>query len=196
MNNVKAHSRSVLKAAACALALAACGCGAEPGADEASVAEATVQPLTTNLLAGPWQFASEDFEPPTFNASSVYNVSGNTIHFTYQGKGVFTVSGPAISGIHFTQPVPVVPGGAYRLRLDVTNVVGATPALFAASLSGATAPSSLLPIVGNASGTIDFVVTSPPGGSPSIELVNKPLTVRPGVGIQNFTVTATLTKTN
>ena len=195
MNYLKAYSRSVLEAAACVVALAVCGCGAEPGGDEASISEAS-QPLVTNLLAGPWQFASEDFDPPTFNAASVYNVNGNAINFTYQGKGPFTVSGPAISGIHFTQPVALVQGGAYRLQLDVSNVVGATPALFSATLSGAAAPTSLLPIVGNASGSIDFVVNAPPGASPSIELINKPLTVRPGIGIQNFSVTATLTKTN
>lgn len=193
MNNMK-HIRTVLKTAACVLALAATGCGAEAGTDEAP--ESAVQPLGTNLLAGPWQFASEDFDPPTFNAASVYSVSGNAINFTYQGKGPFTVSGPAISGIHFTQPVSLVQGGTYRLQLDVTNLVGASPELFSARLSGAADPTSLLPIIGNASGTIDFAVTAPPGASPTIELINKPITVRPGIGIQNFTVTATLTKTN
>jgi hypothetical protein len=43
---------------------------------------------------------------------------------------------------------------------------------------------------------IDFNVTSSPGATPTIELVNKPISVCPGVGVQNFTVTATLTKTN
>lgn len=193
MNNVK-HFRTVLKTAACVLALAATGCGADTGTDETPAS--AVQPLGTNLLAGPWQFASEDFDPATFNAAQVYNVSGNAINFTYQGRGPFTVSGPAISGIHFTQPVALVQGGSYRLRLDVTNLVGASPELFSARLSGAADPTSLLPIIGNASGSIDFVVTAPPGASPAIELINKPITVRPGIGIQNFTVTATLTKTN
>jgi len=188
--------RSILKAAACALALVTCACGAEPSAQDSSVSEARVQELTSNLLQGPWQFSSEDFDPPSFDASTVYTISGNSINFTYQGKGPFTVTGPAISGIHFTQAAPVEQGGTYQLKLDVTNIVGAQPELFWASLSGATPPSSLLPIVGNASGTIDFSVTSPPGASPVIELLNKPITVRPGIGLQNFTVAATLTRTN
>jgi len=193
---VNVEPRSILTVAGCMLALVTCACGAEPSAQEASVSDAKVQELTSNLLQGPWQFSSEDFDPPSFNASTVYAISGNSINFTYQGKGPFTVTGPAISGIHFTQAAPIEQGGAYRLQLDVTNIVGAQPELFSASLSGAAPPSSLLPIVGNASGTIDFVVTSPPGASPVIELLNKPITVRPGIGLQNFSVAATLTRTN
>jgi hypothetical protein len=192
-NLMKVAPRNALKAAVCALVLATSACGA----DESTGIEATTQALGSNLLAGPWQFASENFDPPSFNASTVYSVSGNSINLTYQGKGPFTVSGPApSSGIHFTQPVQVVQGGAYRLQLIVTNLVGASPTLFWANLSGATAPSSTLPIIGNASGTIDFVVSSAPGATPTIELVNTPITVRPGIGLQNFTLNATLTKTN
>jgi hypothetical protein len=194
---VKGRSRSVLKAAAWALALTASACGVGPAAEEPGASESTVQGLSSNLLAGPWQFSSENFDPPSFNASTVYSVNGNSINFTYQGKGPFMVTGPApTSGIHFTQPVQVVQGGAYRLQLTVTNIVGAQPELFWANLSGATPPSSTLPIIGNATGTIDFVVSSPPGATPTIELVNTPITVRGGIGLQNFTVTATLTQTN
>jgi len=193
---INVRPRSILNAAACMVALATCACGAEPGTQDSSVSKSSSQELTSNLLPGPWQFSSEDFDPPTFNAATVYSINGNSLSFTYQGKGPFTVTGPAISGIHFTQSVPIEQGGAYRLQLDVTNVVGAQPELFWASLSGATPPSSLLPIFGNASGTIDFVVTSPPGPSPTIELLNKPITVRPGIGLQNFNVAATLTRTN
>jgi hypothetical protein len=194
---MKVRAGSILEAAACALALATSACGAAPSAEDSSAIDSTTQELSSNLLAGPWQFASENFDPASFNASTVYGVNGNAINFTYQGKGPFTVTGPApSSGIHFTQPVQVVQGGAYRLELSVTNLVGASPTLFWASLSGATSPSSTLPIIGNATGVIDFVVSSAPGATPTIELVNTPITVRPGIGLQNFTVTATLTKTN
>jgi hypothetical protein len=179
------------------LALFASACGAEPAAKDDLTTEPAARELSSNLLAGPWQFASEDFDPPSFNAATVYSVNGNSINFTYQGKGPFFVTGPApTSGIHFKQPVQIVQGGAYRLQLTVTNIVGAQPELFWANLSGATAPTSTLPIVGNATGTIDFVVSSPPGANPTIELVNTPITVRGGIGLQNFTVTATLTQTN
>lgn len=195
MKNVQL--RSVVKTGACVLALFASACGAEPATQDVSPAEPTVRELSSNLLAGPWQFASEDFDPPSFNAATVYSINGNSINFAYQGKGPLYVTGPAPnSGIHFTQPVQVVQGGTYRLQLTVTNIVGAQPELFWANLSGATAPSSTLPIVGNATGTIDFVVSSPPGSNPTIELVNTPITVRGGIGLQNFTVTATLTQTN
>jgi hypothetical protein len=30
---------------------------------------------------GPWRFASEDFEPPTFDASTTYSIQGNSIIF-------------------------------------------------------------------------------------------------------------------
>src|SRR5689334_7184551 len=101
----KAQPRSILKAAACALALASSACSATDAGDP-SASESIVQELGPNLLSGPWQFASENFDPPTFNASSVYSVNGNSINFTYQGKGPFTVTGPApSSGIHFTHPV-------------------------------------------------------------------------------------------
>jgi hypothetical protein len=163
----KVQPRSVFKAAACVLALVTSACSAAPDAEDPSVTESTVEQLSSNLLAGPWQFASEDFNPASFNASSVYAVNGNSISFTYQGKGPFSVSGPApTSGIHFTQPVQVVQGGAYRLQLTVTNLVGASPTLFWANLSGATTPSSTLPLFGNGSGTIDFVVSSVPGATP------------------------------
>jgi hypothetical protein len=192
-NIVRLATRSISSVTLCAVALAVSACGAQNGADEANVVGSTTEALG---LAGPWQFSSEDFDPPTFNAASVYTIHGNSIDFAYQGKGPFSVTGPAISGIHFKQPVDVVQGGTYRLQLDVTNLVGASPTLFWASVSGATPPSSLVPIVGNASATIDFAVTAAPGASPTIELLNKPITVRPGIGLQNFTVTATLTKTN
>jgi hypothetical protein len=187
MTNVRFQSIVAIAA----LALAASACGAEP------TAEPSTQALSSNLLAGPWQFASEDFDPPSFNAATVYSIAGNSINFTYQGKGPFMVTGPApTSGIHFKQPVQIVQGGAYRLQLTVTNIVGAQPELFWANLSGATPPSSTLPIIGNATGTIDFVVSSPPGSNPTIELVNTPITVRGGIGLQNFSVAATLTQTN
>jgi hypothetical protein len=195
MTNVKV--RSIVKVSGCVLALFASACGADPDALNASGTERTVQGLSSNLLAGPWVFAFENFDPSSFNASTTYSINGNSINFTYQGKGPFFVTGPApTSGIHFTQPVQVVQGGAYRLQLTVTNIVGAQPELFWANLSGATPPSSTLPIVGNATGTIDFVVSSPPGANPTIELVNTPITVRGGIGLQNFTVAATLTQTN
>jgi hypothetical protein len=198
MNDVvKGKLRSIVKAGACALSLFGSACGAEPATQNVNGSESTVQEPSSNLLAGPWQFSSENFDPPSFNASTVYSINGNSINFTSQGKGPFMVTGPApTSGIHFTQPVQIVQGGAYPLQLTVANIVGAQPELFWANLSGATPPSSTLPIVGNATGTIDFVVSSPPGANPTIELVNTPITVRGGIGLQNFTVAATLTQTN
>ena len=188
----KLLSRTALEVAVVALALSTSACGAETDAAGPNELGSSTEALA---LSGPWQFSSEDFEPPSLNVSSLYSVNGNSINFTYQGKAL-TVSGPAVSGIHFTQPVSVVQGGAYRLQLTVTNLVGASPTLFAASLSGAAPASTLVPVFGNSSATIDFAVTASPGPSPTIELINKPLTVRPGVGLQNFTVTATLTQTN
>ena len=157
----------------------------------------TVDSACSNLLSGPWVFSSEDFEPPTFDASTVYSVSGNSIAFTYSGK-LFTISGTGLTGIRFKQPVSVVQGGHYRLRLDISNATGASTTLFAASLSGAAPPTDFLPIdaFSNPSGAIDLNVTSAPGANPVLEIVNKPITVFPGAGVQDFTVTATLTKTN
>lgn len=156
----------------------------------------TLDSQCANLLSGPWQFKSENFEPPTFDASSVYSVAGNAINFTYQGKQ-FTTSGSG-HPITFKQPVSVVQGGHYRLRLDVTNGQGATATIWWATLSGAAAADAPIDIdsYSNPSGTIDFDVTAAPGANPTIELSNAPITVFPGVGVQNFTVTATLTKTN
>ena len=155
----------------------------------------TVDSACGNLLKSSWAFSSEDFEPPTFDASTVYSVNGNGIVFTYQGK-LFTISGPQISGIHFKQPVQLVQGGKYRLRLDISNFSGASTTVWWASLSGAAAPTDFVTADSNGSTAIDFTVTAAPGATPVIELVNKPITVFPGAGVQNFTVTATLTKTN
>ena len=157
----------------------------------------TVDSACPNRLTGPWLFSSEDFEPPTFDASTVYSISGNSIAFSYIGKA-FTISGTGLTGIRFKQPVQVVQGGHYRLRLDISNATGASTTLFAASLSGAAPPTDFLPIdaFSNPSGAIDFDVTGVPGANPVIEIVNKPITVFPGAGVQDFTVTATLTKTN
>ncbi len=154
----------------------------------------TLDSTCANLLKGPWAFSSEDFDPPSFDASTVYSINGNSIAFTYIGKS-FTLPG-TVSGIHFKQAAPVTLGGHYRLRLDVSNLSGASITLFAANLSGAAGPTDLTPIDGNGSGAIDFDVTSAPGSAPVIELINKPLSAFPGVGLNNFTVKATLTKTN
>lgn len=156
----------------------------------------TLDSQCANLLSGPWQFKSENFDPPSFDASSVYSVAGNAINFTYQGKQ-FTVSGSG-HPITFKQPVAVVQGGHYRLRLDVTNGAGASATIWWATLSGAASAADAIDIdtFNNPSGTIDFDVTAAPGANPTIELSNAPITVFPGVGVQNFTVTATLTKTN
>lgn len=147
-----------------------------------------------NLLSGPWQFASEDFNPPTFDASTTYSISGNSIVFTYQGKQFINAG----RGLHFKQAVPVVQGGHYRLRLDVSNAAGASATIWWGALSGAaSAPEALnIDAYNNPSGVIEFDVTSAPGANPTLELTNAPISVFPGVGVQNFTVTATLTKTN
>jgi len=155
----------------------------------------TVDSVCGNLLKGPWAFSSEDYEPPSFDASTVYSVSGNSIRFTYQGKQ-FTVSAPIPSGTHFKQAVPVVQGGRYRLRLDASDVAGASSTVYWASISGATPMTDYVSANGNGSVAIDFDVTSAPGAAPVIELVNHPISVFPGVGVQDFTVTATLTKIN
>jgi len=91
-----------------------------------------------------------------------------------------------------------VQGGHYRLRLDDSNASGASATLFWGILSGAAASDTPIDIdtFNNPSGVIDFDVTSSPGPNPTIELINSPISVFPGVGVQNFTVTATLTKTN
>ena len=155
----------------------------------------TVDSACNNLLKGPWSYLSDEFEPPTFDVTTTYSVSGNSIVFTYQGK-LFTISGPALSGIHFTQPAAVVQGGHYRLRLDVSNLSGATTTVWWASLSGAAAPTDFVTTDSNGSVAIDFDVASAPGALPVIQLLNKPITVFPGAGVQDFTVKATLTKTN
>ena len=156
----------------------------------------TVDSDCGNLLNGPWLYTSADFSP-VLDPATTYAISGNRIDFKYSGKS-FLVTGSGISGAHFTQPVSVVQSGSYRLRLDVSNSTGASTAVFWASISGAVSPTEFLGIDGlsNPSGTIDFTVSSAPGSNPVIELINKPITVFPGVGVQDFTVTATLTKTN
>jgi hypothetical protein len=157
----------------------------------------TVDSACGNLLAGPWVFSSEDFDPPTFDASTTYAISGNTIVFTYSGKQFITTGTVVPTGAHFKQVVPaVVQGGRYRLRLDVTSYSGASTTVWWASLSGAAAPADYFTADGVGSAAIDFTVSSAPGATPTLELVNKPITVFPGVGVQDFTVTATLTKTN
>jgi hypothetical protein len=157
----------------------------------------TVDSACSNLLKGPWAFSSEDFDPPTFDASTVYSISGNSIAFTYTGK-LFTITGTGIDGIHFKQPVSVVQGGHYHLRLDISNATGASTTVWWASLSGAASPTdfSTIDAINDPSGAIDFDVTAAPGAAPVLELVNKPITVFPGAGVQDFTVKATLTKTN
>jgi hypothetical protein len=155
----------------------------------------TVDSTCTNLLNGPWVFSSEDFDPPTFDTSTVYSISGNSIAFTYQGKS-FTLPNIIPAGAHFKQGVSVVQGGHYRLRLDISNLSGATATVWWASLSGAAVPTDYVTADSDGSVAIDFVVSSAPGASPTIELVSKPISVFPGVGVQDFTVTATLTKTN
>jgi hypothetical protein len=157
----------------------------------------TLDSACANLLAGPWVFSSEDFDPPTFDASTTYSISGNKIVFTYSGKQ-FIVSGAGVpTGAHFKQVVPaVVQGGRYRLRLDVISYSGASTTVWWASLSGAAAPTDYFTADGVGSAAIDFTVSSAPGATPTLELVNKPIGVFPGVGVQDFTVTATLTKTN
>jgi hypothetical protein len=94
--------------------------------------------------------------------------------------------------------VPVVQGGHYRLRLDISNATGASTTVWWASLSGAASATdfSTIDAINDPSGAIDFNVTAAPGASPVLELVNKPITVFPGAGVQDFTVKATLTKTN
>jgi hypothetical protein len=155
----------------------------------------TIDASCANLLKGPWVFSSEDFDPPSFDASTVYSISGNSIVFTYQGKS-FTLPGTIPSGVHFKQAVSVVQGGHYRLRLDISNYSGASTTVWWAGLSGAAAATDFSTADSNGSVAIDFDVTSAPGATPTIELVNKPISVFPGVGVQDFTVTATLTKTN
>jgi hypothetical protein len=157
--------------------------------------QGTIDSTCANLLKAPWVFSSEDFDPPTFDASTVYSISGNSIVFTYQGKQ-FTLPGTIPSGAHFKQPVAVVQGGHYRLRLDISNYSGASTTVWWASLSGAVAATDYSSADSNGSVAIDFNVTSAPGATPAIELVNHPISVFPGVGVQDFTVTATLTKTN
>lgn len=147
-----------------------------------------------NALVGPWQLSSEDIDPSTFDVSTLYTVRGNTIDFKYSGKS-FTLNGDAPRGLHFTQPVSVVQGGTYRLRLDVTSVSGASTTVFNARISGSGAFKEAT-VNGVGSNAIDLAVTSAPGTSPTIELVSTPITVFPGAGVQDYTVTTTLYKTN
>jgi hypothetical protein len=156
----------------------------------------TLDSACPNLLPGPWRFKSSDLQPSTLDPSTFYSVSGNGISFAYSGKSFTVPYPPPIAGLHFTQSVSVVQGGQYRLRLDVSNLSGATTTLFWASLSGAASPADFITIDGNSSGAIDFTVSAAPGPTPVLELVNKPLTAFPGFGLQDFTVKATLTRTN
>ncbi|RYZ02146.1 MAG: discoidin domain-containing protein [Myxococcales bacterium] len=159
-----------------------------------------------NLLAGAWALSEENVEPPTFDVSSLYRVTDNRIDFRYQGKP-FTVVGAPPLGLHFTQPVEVVQGGRYRLRLDVTNVGGATTTMFHARLSGGPSATeqdttpwltiwTLSRPGGTGSSIIELEVSTPLGAAPQLELVSTPNTVYPGVGVQDFNVLATFTKVN
>jgi hypothetical protein len=155
----------------------------------------TIDSTCTNLLAGPWVYSSEDYDPPSFDVSTTYQIQGNQIVFTYQGKQFISL-GSFPSGTHFKQTVPVVQGGRYRLRVDISSYSGASTTVWWASLSGAVAPTDYSSTDQNGSVAFDFTVSSAPGATPTIELVNKPISVFPGVGVQDFTATATLTKTN
>jgi hypothetical protein len=155
----------------------------------------TIDSECTNLLAGPWVYSSEDYDPPSFDVSTTYQIQGNTIVFTYQGKQFISL-GSFPSGTHFKQTVPVVQGGSYRLRVDISAWAGASTTVWWATLSGAAAPTDYKSTDQNGSVAFDFTVSSAPGATPTIELVNKPISVFPGVGVQDFTATATLTKTN
>jgi hypothetical protein len=147
-----------------------------------------------NALPGPWALASENIEPPSFDVSTLYAIRGNTIDFKYSGKA-FTLLGSHPAGLHFTQPVAVVQGGSYRLRLDVTNVSGASTTVFNARITGSGAFKEVT-VDGPGSGAIDLVVSTAPGATPTLELVSTPITVFPGAGVQDYTVAATLYRTN
>lgn len=155
----------------------------------------TADPACGNLLKSSWSYLSDDFDPPSFDASTTYSVSGNSIAFTYSGKS-FIISGTGLTGIRFTQPAAVVLGGQYRLRLDISKQSGASTTVWWASLSGAASPADYVTGDSTKPAIIDFTVSSAPGATPVIQLENKPITVFPGAGVQDFTVTATLTKTN
>jgi hypothetical protein len=156
-----------------------------------------------NLLKGPWKFSTADFAP-----SNVYAISGDTVAFTYNG-GNFTWGPNGYNGIDFVQPVSVVKGGTYNLTLTLASFSGGPPALFGATISGAGGPTNPPGSTGlweidtaGGSTTLSFSVTSAPGTSPTIDLLNRPIFSVPapglseGVGLSDFTVTATLTKTN
>jgi hypothetical protein len=164
----------------------------------------TVDDGCPNLFTGSWFLSDEDVEPPSFDVSNLFSVNKNRINFSYQGKA-FTVVGAAPLGLHFVQPIAVVQGGRYRLRLDVVNVSGATTTMFHVRLGSAPSEASAVPWStiwtlsrpgGTGSSIIDLEVASPPGAAPTLELVSTPNTVFPGVGVQDFNVTATLTKLN
>jgi hypothetical protein len=146
-----------------------------------------------SVLPSPWALAGEDIEPASFDLSTLYAIRGNSIDFRYSGKA-FTLSGTHPRGLHFTQPVAVVQGGSYRLRLDVTNVSGASTTVFNARITGSGAFKEVT-VDGPGSGAIDLAVSTAPGAAPTIELVSTPITVFPGVGVQDYTVAATLYRT-
>lgn len=156
----------------------------------------TVDAVCGNLLKGPWTFSASTITPASI-VPTLYSVHGNTIDFTYQGKsfqeGNTTPPTPPIA---FKQPVSIVQGGHYRLRLDVTGVSGTSEALMWAGLSGAGPLQGVIGASGGTYAVFDFAVTSPPGPNPVIEVGNTPIMVFPGVGVQDFNVASTLTKTN
>jgi hypothetical protein len=153
-----------------------------------------------NLLKGPWTFAGADFSP-----SNVYTVAGDAIDFAYQGIS-FTWGPNGFTGIHFTQPVSLVQGGHYALTLNVTNTSG-VPTVFDATLSGAGLPTNEpagdpgFQLSGSGSETLNFVVSAAPGTAPTIDLLNHPVLagfgpgISGGQGLNDFTVSATLTRT-
>jgi hypothetical protein len=182
-------------AAVCAVALGSAGCLAGDGqqaiAEPSQALAITSQP---GLLAGPWAFASSDIDP-----DNSYAIHGNEIDLNF--NGYFRWNGTWNSGYKgytFTQPVSVIQGGRYRLSVAVSNTNTQIPSVLRASLSGAGAEQQKS-ISGNGTIDFDFTVVSDPGAA-MVALTAHPVlghlgpTEGVGIGVQTYSVTASLTR--
>ena len=148
-----------------------------------------------NLLAGPWVFASSDVRPAT-----AYTINGNEIDLRF--NGYFNWNGTWASGYAgytFQQPVSVVQGARYRLSVVVSNANTPIPSVLRASLSGAGSEQQKSTLGGNGTIDFDFTVASDPGAA-VVALTAHPVlghlgpTEGVGIGVQTYSVTASLTR--
>jgi hypothetical protein len=181
-------------AAACVLALGSTGCVGGNAPVIAERSQALTSGSQTNLLSGAWSFAGSDIQP-----ENAYAIHGNEIDLEF--NGYFRWNGTWQSGYKgytFTQPVSLVQGARYRLSVVVSNSNTQIPSVLRASLSGAGAEQEKS-VPGNGTIDFDFTVGSDPGAA-TLALTAHPVlghlgpTEGVGIGVQTYSVTATLTR--